>query len=121
MVKRSLGTECLGLGLFVNWNPQLLDLDGLKALASITGDLMIWNNDSLEYVRGLSGLQDVRLAMLDIRGNDELLHLDGLEGLVGADRLFITYNTRMSTSFLFCSSRCASSRVKTLASSAALS
>ena len=89
------GTGCLGLGLFVNWNPQLLNLDGLKALASITGDLMIWNNDSLQYVRGLSALRDVRLAMLDIRGNDELLHLDGLEGLIGADRLFITYNTRM--------------------------
>ena len=89
------GTGCLGLGLFVHWNPQLRDLDGLKVLSSITGDLSIWNNDNLLYLRGLAALDEVTLGYLDIRGNDFLRHLDGLEGLVGADKLFIDYNVRL--------------------------
>ena len=92
----NLGAGCvLGLGLYLNWNSELTDVNGLKALSSITGSLSIFNNDSLQDVRGLAALNNVVLDTLEIRDNAVLPHLNGLEGLWGADRLFIRYNTRM--------------------------
>lgn len=59
---------------------QVSDLDGLSALESIGGDLLITGNSKLEDLQGLSGLMAVG-GTLRITFNDRLPDLDGLEGI----------------------------------------
>ena len=94
--EKNVGAQCVfGPGLFLNWNGVLTDVDGLKNLSSIAGSLYVDNNDSLRDVRGLAALDNVTLDALEIRSNDVLAHLNGLEGLIGADQLVITYNRQL--------------------------
>ena len=93
----NLGANCqvFGLGLHVMWNNHLRDLDGLKVLSSLVGNLSVVNNDDLDDVRGLAALSDVTLDILEVRDNATMTHLDGLEGLIGARTLNISYNDRL--------------------------
>ena len=89
-------SQCSNLGLLVRWNPPLVDLDGLKNLTSVIGDLDLYNNDSMTHVEGLGALQNVTLDELAIWDNALLRDLDGLEGVVLTDTLYLRYNRRLS-------------------------
>ena len=84
--------SCPQRGLSIYRNQSLSDLYGLKNLKDLGGALHIEQNKSLTDVQGLAALTDVVLDILEVRFNDVLVDLDGMEGLVGTDRLFIIDN-----------------------------
>jgi len=63
--------------LFIQDNPLLENISGLSNLQSISGSLYIKENDLLENVNGLSKLSNIA-ALLWIENNDKLLYIDGL-------------------------------------------
>ena len=67
-------------GVRILGNASLNNLNGLTELATVTGNVLIHNNDALVGISGLSSLTNVG-GDLDVRGNDAMVHINGLSSL----------------------------------------
>lgn len=74
-------------------NDNLLNLNGLEKLISVSGKLQITQNKVLENISALSNLQNVH-GGLDISHNDTLLNLNGLENLKVVKKYLSISNNR---------------------------
>ncbi len=83
------------MGDLLIYNTHLKNIDSLKNIKFVGGNVEIFRNDSLLNLNGLSGLQQINGNLL-IRENKELKHLDGLINIdsIGGD-LSISYNTSL--------------------------
>ena len=77
-VNEFAGTEIKG-NLTIEGS-DIYDLSPLLTLNSVSGNLLIWHNDSLTNLDGLSSLTLVS-GVLEIRNNSALTNLDGLRNI----------------------------------------
>ena len=79
--------------LRVEFNPVLLEVDGLSGLVLIEEDLYVRNNDELQELNGLAALSGT-LRHLSVQYNPKLIQIDALAGiyLVAGD-LNVLHNT----------------------------
>ncbi len=83
----------LGNGLKIIGNDMLSDISGLRNVSSFDGDLLIWST-ILEKLDDLSRFTETRI--LSIRGNDNLLNIDGLANITSVtDELDIVGNAKI--------------------------
>lgn len=76
--------ESIGGDLMIFGNEKLADLDGLKKLESIGGGVTISDNDQLTSLEGLRNLTSVG-NIITISGNDLLTNLAGLENMTAVN------------------------------------
>ncbi|WP_438032634.1 leucine-rich repeat domain-containing protein [Sorangium sp. So ce204] len=85
-------------GIEIAANPALTSLDGLGSLSEgdgVTDVVRLEGNESLVDIDALRGL--VRVSQLVIQDNDALLGLTGLEGLADLDSLIVEGNRSLAT------------------------
>ena len=78
-------------GNLVIWETTAANLDALSSLNRVTGDLIIYENDSLLNIDGLSNLLSVDGSVVIIY-NDQLLNASGLQSLMIVSNLYIEGN-----------------------------
>jgi len=74
-------------------NPSLANIEGLHALASIWGDIIVTGNANLVGVYGLSSL--TRVIQVTIQDNASLTNLDGLSALSNVNGLTVSGNSAL--------------------------
>ena len=67
--------------LTIESNNNLIDLRGLEQLSSVSGYFQLWHNQNLLNLEGLNNLKSIVFGDFDIRGNESLTSLVGLESL----------------------------------------
>ncbi len=88
--------ESIGGNLIIRNNSQLTNLDGLSNLTEIGGNLIIRNNSQLTNLDGLSNLTEIG-GDLDIYNNSQLTNLDGLSALESINGYLVIYNNAVLT------------------------
>lgn len=82
-------------GISIHGNPALQNLKGLHNLAKSFGSVYVSVNDSLRNLMGLNSLKSVDGSTIEIRNNDMLESLEGLEQLAFAEFVSINGNPRL--------------------------
>lgn len=85
----------IGGNLLIYNNPSLESLDGLESLINFNGSLSVGGNQALLSINGLSGLTNV--SRLTISDNAVLPTLDGLEGITSPSSIYISNNTLLTS------------------------
>lgn len=81
-------------GLFIEWNPKLIDISALKKITKIAFSLVISNNNELKTLIGLNNIQNV--GILGIGSNPELVDISALNNLRHvAHHIFINNNDKL--------------------------
>lgn len=90
--------------LLIYNNEKLESLEGIHNIENITGidvypkgGLSIVDNIRLKSLPELSGLHNTYLNRLHIYGNDELIDLNGLDGIISTSLLEIRFNDKLAS------------------------
>ncbi|QHI38483.1 hypothetical protein IMCC3317_38760 [Kordia antarctica] len=92
----AIGNPTLSYSLTINNNPNLVSLQALSGLTSLTESLIITNNASLPNLLGLEGLASLE-GTVTITGNANLQSLTGLDNLTSSDTFTVTNNQTLNT------------------------